>query len=857
MSHARVPWFSAFVVAAAFAALFPLSASASEAGAQAGPASEGEALLQQTIGRYCAACHNDRLQTAGLVLTGLDLSEVGAHAETWEKVVTKLRTRTMPPVGRPRPAADTYDVLAGWLETEIDRVAAARPNPGRTEAFHRLNRAEYANAIRDLLSLDIDVAELLPADDIDEYGFDNMADILTVSPALMERYLSAARKIGRLAVGETPLGPATETYDVPILLMQDDRMGDDVPFGSRGGIGIRHYFPVDGEYDVEIRLHRNYVNYVRGMGSRHELEVRLDGVLVRSFVFGGEEPEGIQAPASYGGNQFGDPEWEEYMLYADANMRARFQATAGPHVVSVAFVRRFTEPEGVLQPRQSIFAVAVNEMRDGNAAVEHVAIGGPYVSTGPGDTPAREALFTCRPESASTADEEACAEEILSSLARRAYRRPLEAGDVATLMDFYRAGRDGGSFDVGVQLALERVLISPDFLFRVERDPIDARPGTSYALNDTELASRLSYFLWSSGPDDALLDLAAQGRLGDPEILAQQARRMLADPRSNELVRNFAGQWLYLRNLRGVVPDAVVFPEFDENLRDAFLQETELFVESLIREDRSVLDLLGADYTYVNEELAGTLYGMQGVRGEHMRRVALDDPNRGGVLGQPSILALTSNYKDTSPVKRGHYVLDVLLGTPPPPPPPGAGVLSEELGDLRALSFREKLEMHSSNPTCSACHSRIDPIGFSLENFDYFGRWRDTYHFRERVETEEEADEIRVVEDTNVFTEKRFYRNTHTPIRAAGSLPSGTAFDGPAGLKRTLLDERHDDLVRQTASKMLAYALGRQLEYYDEPAVRAIIAALEVDGYRFQTLVQEIVASYPFQYKKNRVEETD
>ena len=351
--------------------------------AQDGAAAE---LLQATVGRYCVACHNDRLRSADLSLAGLDLARVGAHAETWEKVITKLRTRTMPPVGRPRPAAEAYDTLATWLENEIDRFAAARPNPGRTEAFHRLNRAEYANAIQDLLSLDINVAELLPADNIDEYGFDNMADVLTVSPALMERYLSAARKIGRLAAGETPLGPATETYDVPILLLQEDRMGDDVPFGSRGGIGIRHYFPVDGEYDVEVRLHRNYVNYVRGMGSQHELEVRLDGVLVRTFVFGGEEPEGVQAPASYGGNQFGDPEWEEYMLYADANMRARFQATAGPHAVSVAFVRRFTEPEGVLQPRQSIFAVAVNEMRDGNAAVEHVAIGGPYVSTGPGDT---------------------------------------------------------------------------------------------------------------------------------------------------------------------------------------------------------------------------------------------------------------------------------------------------------------------------------------------------------------------------------------------------------------------------------------------------------------------------------------
>ena len=821
MSHARAQSLSAFVVAAAFAALFPLSASAEGAGAQAGPAGEGEALLQQTIGRYCATCHNDRLQTAGLVLTGLDLSEVGAHAETWEKVITKLRTRTMPPVGRPRPAADTYDTLAGWLETEIDRFAAAGPNPGRTEAFHRLNRAEYGNAIRDLLALDVDVAELLPADDFDEYGFDNMADILTVSPALMERYLSAARKIGRLAVGETPLGPATDTYDVPILLMQDDRMGDDVPFGSRGGIGIRHYFPVDGEYDVEIRLHRNYVNYVRGMGSRHELEVRLDGVLVRSFVFGGEEPEGIQAPASYGGNQFGDPAWEEYMLYADANMRARFQATAGPHVVSVAFVRRFTEPEGVLQPRQSIFAVAVNEMRDGNAAVEHVAVGGPYSSTGPGETPARQALFTCRPVSDATADEEACAEEILSSLARRAYRRTLEAEDVATLMDFYRAGRDGGSFDSGIQLALERVLISPDFLFRVERDPIDIRPGASYALNDTALASRLSYFLWSSGPDDELLDLAEQGRLSDPEVLAQQARRMLADPRSKELVRNFAGQWLYLRNLRGVVPDAVVFPEFDENLRDAFVQETELFFESLIREDRSVLDLLGADYTYVNERLAEH-YGIPSVYGSQFRRVTLPPDvaeRRGGIFGHGSLLTVTSYPNRTSPVLRGKWVLANILGTPPPAPPADVPDLPDRGEDGRAATVRDRLQRHRESPACSVCHAPMDPLGLALENYDAVGKWRET-------------------------------GEANLPIDASGNLPDGTAFEGPTGL-RSLLLERREQFMGTFTEKLLAYALGRGPEYYDRPTVRAITRAAASDNYRWSSIITGIVQSTPFRMRRS------
>jgi len=789
--------------------------------AQAAPVDAGADLLQRTVGRYCVTCHNERLLTAGLTLDGLDLSRVGPHAETWEKVVAKLRTRTMPPAGRPRPAAATYDALAGWLEDEIDRHAAAHPDPGRTEAFHRLNRAEYANAIRDLLALDVDVAALLPADDIDEYGFDNMADVLTVSPALMERYLSAARKIGRLAVGETPLGPGTETYKVPILLVQDDRMSDDVPFGSRGGIGIRHYFPVDGEYDLEIRLHRNYVNYVRGMGSRHELEVRLDGALVRTFTFGGEEPEGVQAPASYGGNQFGDPAWEEYMLFADANMRARFQATAGPHVVSVAFVRRFTEPEGVLQPRQSIFAVAVNEMRDGYAAVDHVAIGGPYSSIGPGDTPARRALFTCRPASDDPADEEICAHEILTSLARRAYRRPIEAGDLSTLMDFYRAGRADGSFDAGIQLALERVLIAPDFLFRVERDPVDAEPATAYALNDLEMASRLSYFLWSSGPDDELLDLAEQGRLRDPEVLARQARRMVADPRAKELVRNFAGQWLYLRNLRGAVPDALVFPEFDENLRDAFLQETELFVESLLREDRSVLDLLGADYTFVNERLAEH-YGIPGVYGSHFRRVALDPAvaeRRGGIFGHGSLLTVTSYPNRTSPVLRGKWVLTNILGTPPPPPPADIPDLPDRGVDGRAATVRDRLARHRESPACSVCHAPMDPLGLALENYDAVGKWRMT-------------------------------GETRQPIDASGNLPDGTAFEGPTGL-RTLLLERREQFVGTLTEKLLAYALGRGPEYYDRPTVRAIARAAAEDDYRWSSIIVGIVQSTPFRMRRS------
>ena len=563
------------------------------------PVSPGAAPHRAVLDRYCVTCHNERLLTAGLALDTANIEQVAEGAAVWEKVVTKLRTGAMPPVGRPRPDPETYDTFASWLETELDRAYVARPDPGRTETFHRLNRAEYQNAVRDLLALDVDVRALLPGDDVDEHGFDNMADVLTLSPALMDRYVSAARKIGRLTVGRSPLVPTVETYKVPILMVQDDRMSDDLPFGSRGGIAIHHHFPVDGQYDLRIRLHRNYVDYVRGIGTRQELDVRLDGVLVTRFTVGGDQPLVTRPPASYAGNIFGDPEWEEYALYADAHLEVRFPAQAGPHVVGVSFVRNFAEPDGVLQPRQTTFALAVNDLRDGHAAVDQVAIGGPYTIDGPGDTPSRRAVFICRP--ADRGGEEPCARQILSALARRAYRRPVTDADIDTLLGFYDAGRTEGSFDAGIQLALERLLIAPDFLFRIERDPTDIAPATAYRLSDVAIASRLSFFLWSSVPDDELLDLAERGELDDPAVLEQQTRRMLGDPRSKALVDNFAGQWLYLRALKGVVPDATAFPEFDENLREAFQQETELFLESQLREDRSVLDVLNADYTFVNE----------------------------------------------------------------------------------------------------------------------------------------------------------------------------------------------------------------------------------------------------------------
>ena len=788
--------------------------------AQAQSASQAE-LLQPTVAQYCVTCPNDQSRRGELSFEGLDLSDVGQHAAIQERILGQLRIRRMPPVDRPRPPEETYEVLTAWLASEIDRFAAANPNPGRTEAFHRLNRAEYANAVRDLLALDVDVEALLPADDIDANGFDNMADVLTVSPALMERYLSAARKTARLAVGEAPLGPAGEIYDVPILLIQNDRMSDDLPFGSRGGIGIRHYFVADGEYDLAIGLHRNYVNYVRGMGSSHELEVRLDGVLVRTFTFGGEQPDVLQAPASYGGNQFGDPAWEEYMLFADANLRVRFSAEAGPHVVGVSFVRKFTEPEGVLQPRQSVFAAAINEMRDGDAAVEHVTITGPYGPGGPGDSPARRAVFTCRPTSNASADEEACASEILSSLARQAYRRPIDEVDLRTLMDFYRAGRSDGSFDAGIQLALERLLISPDFLFRVEHDPVDVAPGTVYALSDLELASRLSFFLWSSIPDAELLDVAERGMLQDPAVLEQQTRRMLADPRSKALVQNFAGQWLYLRNLRSVVPDAVTFPEFDENLREAFRQETELFVESLIRDDRSVLDLLGTDYTFANERLAEH-YGIPGVYGSHFRRVQLEGDlaeRRGGILGQGSLLTVTSYANRTSPVLRGKWVLTNILGTPPPPPPADVPDLPDRGEDGQPATVRDRMIQHREDPVCAACHAPMDPLGLALENYDAIGRWRST-------------------------------GQANLAIDASGQMPNGTEFYGPQGL-RTLLLERREQFAGTVTEKLLAYAIGRGPEYYDRPTVRDITTTAAFENYHWSSIIVGIVQSTPFRMRRS------
>ena len=781
----------------------------------------GGELMQATLQQFCIACHNDSLQSGDLSFQKIDLTQVSGHGAIPERLLAQLRSGRMPPVGMPRPDHNTYTSLITWLETEIDKLAVANPNPGRTDTFHRLNRSEYANAVRDLLSLEVNVEELLPADDIDAYGFDNMTEVLNVSPALMESYLSAARKTARMSIGESPLTPIAETYEVPILLNQADRMSEDLPFGSRGGLAVRHYFPADGDYDLAITLHRNYVNYVRGLGSSHELEVRLDGKLVQTFSFGGEEPDVLQAPASYAGNQFGDSEWEEYMLFADSNLLLQFPATAGPHVVGVSFVRKFTEPEGVLQPPQSVFAAAVNEMRDGDAAVERMEITGPYRSTPARNTPSRRAIFTCQPANDTGRAQEACAYGILASLAQRAYRRPVGDAEVNMLMNFYRAGLSDGSFDDGIQLALERLLISPDFLFRVERDPVNIEPDTNYRLTSIELASRLSFFLWSSIPDNELLDTAKNGTLQNPQVLEQQTRRMLADPRSKALVQNFAGQWLYLRNLRSLVPDAVEFPEFDENLRDAFRQESELFFESLIRENRSVTDLLGNGYTFMNERLAKH-YGIENVYGSHFRRIYLEGEiaeQRGGILGQGSLLTATSYANRTSPVLRGKWVLTNILGTPPPPPPPDVSDLPERGADGQQANIRDRLLQHRADPACSGCHAPMDPLGLALENYDAIGRWRLT-------------------------------GEAGVPIDASGQMPNGAQFYGLQGLRELLL-ERRDEFVGTVTEKLLAYAMGRPPEYFDKPTIRSIVRDTALENHSWSSIIVGIVLSTPFRNRRS------
>lgn len=762
--------------------------------------SNERALLDQ----YCVTCHNESLRTAGLTLDTVDPNNVSQNTELWEKVVLKLRSGMMPPPSRPRPDKATYETLASSLEKALDQAFARNPNPGRNDSLRRLNGTEYENVIRDLLDLEINVATLLPADD-SSAGFDNVG-LGGLDPGRMERYLSVASKISRLAVGAAVRSPVAETFIVPSDLNQNEHI-EGLPFGTRGGTSFRYNFPVNGDYEIRIELGKSWnSNRIGGLNTAHNLVVTLDGEPVRTLTV---EPRPRRDPAT---NQ---NQYENTNRPADADLMARIPIRAGPRVVGVAFESQGSElTERRRQPFLKVHITVGGDQRT-QPNLYSVTITGPFNPTGPGNTPSRRRIFTCQPTDGS--EEPACAEEILLNLSRRAYRRPTTDTDLTTLLSFYRQGRATGTFETGIEMALRRMLVSPEFLFRIERDPENISSDAAYLISDLELASRLSFLLWSSIPDDELLDIASRKSLRDPETLEQQVRRMLNDPRAEALVTNFAAQWLYLRNLQAVSPDFIAFPDFDETLRRSLRQETNLFFESIIREDRSVLDLLNADYTFLNERLAKH-YGIPNIYGSHFRRVAFPpDSARGGLLGQGSILAVTSYATRTSPVVRGKWILENLLGTPPPPPPVNVPPLSEEASDA-VLSMRERMVEHRRNPICAACHAIMDPIGLSLENFDAIGRWRD------RTEGFESLD-------------------------VAGNFPDGTTFDGAAGLKRNLLS-RSDQFVRTLAEKLLIYGLGRAVEHYDMPAVRAIEREAANKNYRFSELILGVVRSTPFQMRR-------
>ena len=785
------------------------------------------------VDKYCISCHSQKLHTAGVVLDNLDATQPSANAEMWERVIAKLRAGSMPPPGLPRPDAATYREVASSLENDIDKAWAAHPNPGRMNAVHRLNRAEYNNAIRDLFALDMDVKPLLPGDETADGSFDNFADVLSISTAHVERYMSVARQVTRLAIGLPPANPGLERFEIPLHVLQNDRQSEDLPLGSRGGIAIHYNFPVDGEYLIKVRLQRQYQDYLKGMGWPQKLDVRLDGKLLKRFTVGGAA-QGRPAATSYAGDGepgfAGDPEWEKYMqLTGDAGLELRVPVQAGTRVVGVSFVRELWEPEGLPQPLQRGRVIADDNVYMDYANVGSVQIGGPFKTAGPAkDSPSRRAIFVCQPAVTKdpTADERACATKILSRLARLAYRRPVTKADTRTLLEFFDDGRkDGGSFDNGIQFALERMLVDPDFLLRVHRNPA-ASAQSGNRLSDLEVASRLSFFLWSSIPDDHLLSLAEHGQLTNPATLEKEVRRMLADPRATDaLVNDFAAQWLNLRRVEEVVVDPDRYPNYDESLLQAFQKETELFVGSTLREDRSVVDLLNANYTFVNERLARH-YGIPGIYGSRFRRVDLPNHDqRGGLLAQGALLATTSYPDRTSPVLRGKWLLNNIFGLSVPPPPPGVDRNLESKPGTAPASIKERLAQHRADPSCNGCHSVIDPLGFALENFDVIGGWR----------THDELGK---------------------PVDSTGSTTSGASLEGLKGLRALLLDQP-EQFPRTLTEKLMAYAIGRRLEYYDRPAVRKIVRDAAAHDYRWSSLILGIVESPTFLMAESSTHRTD
>jgi len=745
----------------------------------------------QTTKVYCDSCHFGPKAKAKFNVESLDLANLSRSGETWEKVLRKMRGHEMPPAGMPRPDLATYDHLVSSIINERDHLAVDNPNPGRP-TLHRLNRTEYQNSIRDLLGLDINVSELLPADDIG-YGFDNIGDVLQVSPVLLERYLSVARKISRQAVGDMTLPASYETYTIPHAMTQNDRFGQEAPAGSRGGTGIQHFFPVDGEYEISVTVQRNRNDEYLGFDRERKLDLRLDNQRLELFTLPRSEKKLVM-----GG---GTP--------PDAKLKVRLSIKAGERDISATFLKDTRLQEGVIDRIRS------DDVQQYFEGVGSITVAGPFNVEGPGDTVSRDKIFICHPSG--SADEMACAEKILTNLAHHAYRRPVTADDMPQLLALYKDGAEEGGFEGGIRLALQKMLVSPEFLFRAEIDPANAAPGSVYKISDVELASRLSFFLWSTIPDDQLLAVAEKGMLREPAILEGQVRRMMADPRAESLIKNFVGQWLFLRNIARIAPDTTTFPTFDENLRQAMMRETELLVESQVKDDHSVSDLLTSDYTFLNQRLAEH-YGIKGVYGNEFRRVKLEDPRRFGLLGQASILAVTSYPNRTAPTIRGKWVLEQLLGTPPPPPPPNVPSLKED-ASTQKLTMRERMEAHRVNPACAACHKMMDPLGFALDNFDGIGGWRDS---------------------TGPGS---------GPIDSSGSLPDGTAFNGPDGLRDVLMKKR-DMFVETFTERLLTYALGRGVEEYDYPVIRKIVRDASADNQKWSSIILNIVNSTPFQMRR-------
>jgi hypothetical protein len=750
---------------------------------------QSQPAAQQILDKYCLGCHNQRTKAGSLELDTADLNAIPAHSEMWEKVVKKLRSETMPPPGAPRPDAAAYGTAASWIEARLDSVA---PFAGRA-GLHRLNRAEYSNAIRDLLDLDVDVNALLPPDD-SAFGFDNVSEMLGVSPALQERYLAAALKVAALAIGDPEQTPSSQTWKIPQDLSQDQHVAG-LPLGTVGGTAVRYNFPLDGHYRLQAKLYRTNLNIMRGLQTVHQVEFSIDGKRVHLASIGG--PEDLAA------------------LYAaptdasdavDARLQVEVPIRAGPHTVSVAFLQnaQFAEPARL----QSFVRSSVDNFDwAGHPHLQVLTVTGPFRATGVSDTPSRRRVFVCRP---SGSNDDACAKQIITTLLKRAYRQTPSGTDIARVLEFYAAGRKGRNFDGGIQAALERILASPKFLFRAEQEPLGVKPGAVYPVSDIDLASRLSFLLWSSIPDDTLLDLAAQRKLRDNTD--GEVRRMLADSRSKALIENFAGQWLQLRNLRNFQPNTDIFPDFDDNLRQSFRRETELLVQSVIKEDRSVLDLMNADYTFVNERLAKH-YGIPGVYGSQFRRVTIQDEARKGLLGQGSILALTSHAERTSPVVRGKWILENLLGLQVPPPPPNVPPLPEKKDGEKPRTMREQMAEHRANAVCAACHKTLDPIGFSLENFDAVGAWRS--------------------------------RDAGVPVDASGELADGTKVNGVVELRQALL--RHpENFVSALVEKLMVYALGRGLDARDMPQVRMIVRNAARENYRWSSLILGVARSTPF-----------